>query len=926
MKMASIQTGIEVNGQFTGVIYNIINEVNLVVSAMCDMQESMSADIDTSGIETARNEISQTTAALDTMNEALNSQPAPVEIPVRWQSEGLEVFTSTGLDRFRQEVQSADAMLQQLCSTQDAIARQAYNANIFPPEAFRNLNTMAVRIDNIRDRIQQIESNPLNMGTDTANAELERLRMQLNTAVQRQNDLSEAMQNMDVSAANTAYLRLNETVSATERYIRDGVNEQGRFNREIAQGTDKAGHMRSMISQVVKDYTGLAGIKKVISWIEECTEAFDTQRNAELQLMAVLANTLAPNSVSKVTADTSEAVAEINGIQDQVDSVAVSADTQALTAAFNTITGKASEIQSKGIYRDEVMIAGAVEFSTYFSDTAAIEMMMDTLADYAMGMSGGGELDSAAMAQYAEGLGKIMSGSYDAMTQKGFAFSEAQKAIIEGTATQEQIIAAIGEEYLDASQEVQAAAAINAVIAESWGGLYESMSNTPEGKIIQMTNAWGEMKEVVGSQLYPYVILFVDAITGHWGEIQIVLGGFTLGLQLIMGILSWLLGGALDFAQAVVDNWSWISPIIYGIAGALAVYAGYLAIIEAIEIASAAASMIHALAMSAKIGTTAALTGSTMAATAAQMGYNGALYGCPIVWIILLIIALIAIIFAVCNAIAKATGAANSGIGIIMGSLQVADAFVRNLFAALINMVIDIVAVLWNYIADFANYFANVFTDPTGAVARQFFDMIDCVLGLLQTLASAIDTLFGSSLAGSVQGWRDDLEEWVDNTFGQGKEIVTKINGEDWHIARVEYGEAWDAGVQRGDKIAEVIDNFSLSDLFGSTNEFEPEDYTPEPEPKDLTDDSGINDELDGIAGDTGAIRDSLDITQEELKYMRDIAEQEAVNRFTTAEINIDMSGMQNTVSSGDDLDGFIGRLTNSVNEAVDSMAEGVHE
>lgn len=923
MKMASIQTGIEVNGQFTGAIYNIINEVNLVVSAMCDMQESMSADIDTSGIETARNEISQTTAALDTMNEAMNSQPAPVEIPVRWESESLEVFTSTGLDRFRQEVQSTDAMLQQLCSTQDAIAKQAYNANIFPPEAFRNLNTMAVRIDNIRDRIRQIESNPLNMGTNTANAELERLRMQLNTAVQRQNDLSEAMQNMDVSAANTAYLRLNETVSATERYIRDGVNEQGRFNREITQGTDKAGHLRSMISQVVKDYTGLAGIKKVISWIEECTEAFDTQCNAELQLMAVLANTLTPDSVSKVTADTSEAVAEINGIQDQVDGVAVSADTQALTAAFNTITGKASEIQSKGIYRDEVMIAGATEFTTYFSDTAAIEMMMDTLADYAMGMSGGGELDGAAMAQYAEGLGKIMSGSYDAMTQKGFAFSEAQKAIIEGTATQEQIIAAIGEEYLDASQEVQAAAAINAVIAESWGGLYESMSNTPEGKIIQMTNAWGEMKEVVGSQLYPYVILFVDAITGHWGAIQTVLGGFTLGLQFIMGILSWLLSGVLDFVQAVVDNWSWISPIIYGIVAALAVYGAYLAITEGLEFASAAAAGAVAVGKGLLAAATMIATGATWTQTTAQMGLNSAMYACPVVWIIILIIALVAALVALCSWIAKATGAADSGIGIIMGSLQVADAFVRNLFAALINMVIDIVAVLWNYIADFANYFANVFTDPTGAVARLFFDMVDCVLGLLQTLASAIDTLFGSSLAESVQGWRDDLEEWVDNTFGQGKEIVTKINGEDWHIDRVEYGEAWDAGVQRGDKIAEAIDNFSLSDLFGSTNEFEPEDYAPEQ--KDLTDDSGISDELDGIAGDTGAIRDSLDITQEELKYMRDIAEQEAVNRFTTAEISIDMSGMQNTVNSGDDLDGFIGRLTNSVNEAVDSMAEGVH-
>ena len=69
-----------------------------------------------------------------------------------------------------------------------------------------------------------------------------------------------------------------------------------------------------------------------------------------------------------------------------------------------------------------------------------------------------------------------------------------------------------------------------------------------------------------------------------------------------------------------------------------------------------------------------------------------------------------------------------------------------------------------------------------------------------------------------------------------------------------------------------------------------------------------------------------MDITEEELKYLRDAAEQEAVNRFTTAEISVDMSGMQNTVNSGDDLDGFMSRLTDSVNEAVDSMTEGVHE
>ena len=75
--MSSIQTGIELNDQFSGVLNNIVNSVNLAVSAMYDMQQSMNADIDTSSIEGARDEINQATAAINAMNEALNNQTAP---------------------------------------------------------------------------------------------------------------------------------------------------------------------------------------------------------------------------------------------------------------------------------------------------------------------------------------------------------------------------------------------------------------------------------------------------------------------------------------------------------------------------------------------------------------------------------------------------------------------------------------------------------------------------------------------------------------------------------------------------------------------------------------------------------------------------------------------------------------------------------
>lgn len=80
---------------------------------------------------------------------------------------------------------------------------------------------------------------------------------------------------------------------------------------------------------------------------------------------------------------------------------------------------------------------------------------------------------------------------------------------------------------------------------------------------------------------------------------------------------------------------------------------------------------------------------------------------------------------------------------------------------------------------------------------------------------------------------------------------------------------------------------------------------------------------LAGIAGDTASISDSLDVSEEDLKYLRDIAEQEAINRFTTAEIKVDMSGMSNTVHNTNDLDGIVDGLTTRVLQAMEVVRDG---
>ena len=219
----------------------------------------------------------------------------------------------------------------------------------------------------------------------------------------------------------------------------------------------------------------------------------------------------------------------------------------------------------------------------------------------------------------------------------------------------------------------------------TWGQMWQSMQNTA---LIAFQPVLQRLNDLANSEAFQ---TFVQNAV----EAMATLANIVLNIFELVGTV----GGF------IADNWSVISPIIYGVIGALAVYAAYLGIVKGIEIASAAATAIHSVAMSAKIGVMAALTGQTMAATAAQMGYNGALYACPVVWIIMLLIALIAIIFAVCNAIAKMTGIANSGFGVITGGVNVVIQFFKNLGLTVANIALGIgnaIAALTRNVTEFS--------------------------------------------------------------------------------------------------------------------------------------------------------------------------------------------------------------------------------
>ena len=906
--MSSIQTGIELNDQFSGVLNNIISSVNLAVSAMYDMQQSMNADIDTSSLEGARDEINQATAAIEAMNQAASQQtapniappvvdggngqvinvdvnpvlpdplvenpepirpeiqpnappdPEPVEIPVTWNTDGMDVFTGTGVERFQQEVQSANDMLNTLNTTQARISQTAQGMDILPDAAVQDMNTMQQRLSAIQQRIQQIENNPVNVGADNANAELEQLRMQLNQAIQEQNSLNQAMQNMDVSAANDAYLRLSQTVGNTERYIRDNVDEQGRFNQEISAGTQQANELTNTIKRAVAAYISIQSVGKALNISDELV-----QTTSRLNMM---------NDGVQTTAELVNMV--YAAAQDARGSFGQMADVVARFGnnAKDAFSSSEEVVAFADLIQKQMTIAGA---STQEAANAELQLSQAL----GSGVLRGDELNS--IFEQAPNLIQNIADYLDVPIGK------IREMAADGELSADVVKAAI----------FSAADDINSKFNEmpmTWGQIWQSMQNTA---LIAFQPVLQRLNDLANSEAF-----------------QTFVQGAIEAMATLANILLNVFEVAASVGAFIGDNWSIIAPIIYGVIAALGAYLAIMGIVNAITAISAAIDATKAAA-------DALAAGQTFLWTVQQYGLNAALAACPITWIIVLIIALIAIIFAVCNAIAKMTGIANSGFGVITGGVNVVIQFFKNLGLTVANIALGI----GNAIAALASNMMTAFHNAICSVQSWFYNLLSTALSVIEGICSALNKLpfveFDYSgissaaddyaaKASEAAGNKEDYQS-ISDAFNEGFTTFDAFQ-DGWA------SDAFNAGAAWGDGIADKVSNFSLSDVFGQTDIPNVGDYTSGF--NDAIANSGVGDSIGNIDDNTGKIKDSLDVTEEDLKYLRDIAEQESINRFTTAEVTINQTN-NNNVSSDTDLDGFITALDDAMGEAIDEVTNG---
>lgn len=722
------------------------------------------------------------------------------------------------------------------------------------------MNAMNMTISSMRD----MQST---MGTDMDTSSLDAATQAANQALQAQEALNQAVDNMDVSAANAAYNQLSSTVASTERYIRDNADAQGNLNQQIQAGVNTSNELVDTVKRLALAYLSMQSVQKVLDVSDELT-----MTTARLDQM-------------------NQAFNEINGTATETDTIVKQiyasaqnargsfGDMAAVVAKFGNNARDAFASQDEviafaNLIQKQMTIAGA-------STQEASNAMLQLSQALGSGVLRGDELNS--IFEQAPNLIQSIADYLDVPIGK------IREMAQDGQLTADTVKAAIFSSAEDINAKFEA-------MPMTWGQVWTSFQNSA---LMAFQPVLDKVNELANNDQFQG---FVENAIGLLAQLAVYVLDFFNTLASIGAFIS--------------DNWSIIAPIVYGVIAALIAYAAISGIVAAVNGVMALSASVHAAAEAMQAG-------ATFTATAAQYGLNAALMACPLTWIILLIIAVIAAIFAVCNAIAKMTGVANSGFGVITGGINVVIQFFKNLGLSVANIALGI----GNAIAALASNMMTAFHNAICNVQSWFYNLLSTALTVIEGICAALNKLpfveFDysgissaaddyASKAAEAAGNKEDYKS-IGDAFNEGMSTFDTFQ-DGWAADAFNAGASWGDGV--ADKVSGMfsMDNIDLTggvDTSMLSNDFANNAAQTAANTADTADSAG-------------KIADSVDISKENLKYLRDIAETEAINRFTTAEIEVTMNN-NNTVSSDMDIDGMVDHLSAGVLEAMEQAAEGVH-
>ena len=676
-----------------------------------------------------------------------------------------------------------------------------------------------------------------------------------------QDTMGNTFDTSSISMAEDAIAQMHVQMEQLGQEIQNAGDEQQELNNRLAKGTSGADDFLDKIENIAAAYISMQAVEKVLDVSDELV-----QTTSRIDMMNDgLQST--DELMSMIYMSAQDARGSFDGMADVVARFG--------NNAKDAFSSSEEVVQFANIIQKQMTIAGA-------GTAEAQNAMLQLSQALGSGVLRGDELNS--IFEQAPNLIQSIADYLDVP------IGTIREMASEGELTADVVKAAI---FASADE-------VNAKFAEmpmTWGQVWQSMQNSA---LIAFEPVLQRINDLANNDQFE---TFVNNAVGALS----VLAMFVLDIM----------DAVAGVASFISENWSVIEPIVLGAATAMGIYTAALLIGKAIMFASAAATAIHT-------AMTTAWTAATFAETAAQQGLNAALLACPVTWIIIAIIAVIALIFAICSAIAKMTGVANSGFGVITGGINVAIQFFKNLGLTVANIALGI----GNALSAVASNMMTAFHNAICSVQAWFYGLLSDALTVIAGIAEALNKLpfveFDYSgitnaaddyaaKAAEAEGNKEEYKS-ISDAFNEGMSTFDTFQ-DGWASDAFASGAAWGDGV--ADKVSGMFDG-GMGDI----------DLTGGIDPSFLdssnfaeTAGNGISDTADN----TGKLADSVDISNENLKYLRDMAETEAINRFTTAEIKVEMTN-NNNVAGSMDIDGVVDHLSAGVLEAMEQAAEGVHD
>ena len=651
----------------------------------------------------------------------------------------------------------------------------------------------------------------------------------------------------EINQANAAMIQLSDEIN-------NAANKQNKFNNNVNNGHSKMGSLVTKAKQLVTAYAGIQTVKFAVGASDQLT-----QMTARVNMMNDGMQTT-DQLMKQIYASAQDARGSFENMTEVVARIG--------NNAKDAFSNNQEVIAFSNIIQKQMNLAGA---STQEASNAIIQLSQGL----GSGVLRGEELNSVfeqapniiqSIADYLNvPIGKIRT-----MAAEGQLTSDIVKNAVLASADE------VNRKFNE--------------MPMTWSQVWTSMKNTALvkfqpvlDKINQLANS-PQFQEFAGNAI---------------GAMAMVATATLTVFNAMASVGSW-----------VSDNWSILSPVIYGAVTALGIYTGVLLAHNVITGIAAVSAATHAAA-------TMMEEGATFSATVAQYGFNAALAACPLTWIVVAILLVVAAYFAVIAAINKVTGAHISAIGVITGAIAAAGAFIYNTIIGVLNAILQYYYTYYAYpIIKIMEWMLNVMNggfDSFGdAVKNLLGQIIGWFLNLGKVVTKIIDAIFGTDWTKGLSNLEKSVTKW-----GKNNKAIT-LSTEAPQLKRISYSDAYSKGYNFGsniqNKISSKLNSFKniKTPNVPDASKYAKAGLTP------------IASNTKKTAENTKAMKDALDITSENIKYIRDFATQKAINRYTSTTIKVEMTN-NNSLNSDADIDGIVNKLRTRLEEEMISSAEGVY-